>query len=68
MLVVQLLLAYLAFGIVTAIAFVAIGAPKLLAGAPSVSAWARVLLIPGAVLLWPLIVRRWLRLAHERRP
>jgi hypothetical protein len=54
---------YAAAGLLIALAFVAIGAPRLIAPAPGhtpVSLGARILLIPGAVLLWPLVLWRWL--------
>lgn len=50
---------YLGAGIVTAILFFAYGASKLAHGAP-VTQGARVLFIPAAILLWPLILKRWL--------
>lgn len=50
---------YLGAGIVTAILFFAYGAERLAHGAP-VTYGARVLFIPAAMLLWPLILKRWL--------
>jgi hypothetical protein len=54
---------YAAAGLFIALAFVAIGAPRLIgpaAGHVPVSLGARILLIPGAVILWPLVLWRWL--------
>lgn len=53
------LLLYLGAGIVTAVLFFAYGASKLAHGAP-VSFGARMLFLPGAIALWPLILKRWL--------
>ena len=52
------LVVYLAVGLLTAIAFVTSGVTRV-QSAP-VTIGARVLLIPGAVALWPLIMSRWL--------
>jgi len=52
------LVVYLAVGLLTAIAFVASGVTRV-QPAP-VTIGARILLIPGAVALWPLIMSRWL--------
>jgi hypothetical protein len=54
---------YIAAGLLIALAFVAIGAPRLIgpnAGHTPISLGARILLIPGAVILWPLVLWRWL--------
>lgn len=54
---------YAAAGLILALAFVAIGAPRLIgpqAGHTPITLGARVLLIPGAILLWPLVLWRWL--------
>ena len=52
------LVVYLAVGLLTAIAFVTSGVTRV-QSAP-VTIGARILLIPGAVALWPLIMSRWL--------
>ena len=48
---------YAAIGIVFALAFVAFGVTKV-QPAP-VSLGARILLIPGAAVLWPYVLKRW---------
>ena len=53
-------LAYFAIGVGVALAFALVGAPRLADPPAPVSTGARLLLMPGAALLWPLIVRRWL--------
>jgi hypothetical protein len=51
------LVAYVAVGILTAIAFVTSGVTRV-QPAP-VTIGARILLIPGAIALWPLVMSRW---------
>jgi hypothetical protein len=53
------LLCYLAIGVAVACAFVAIGVTRVQPAPVSVAA--RILLLPGAILLWPLVVARWRR-------
>lgn len=57
--VVAILIGYALAAFVVASAFALGGVTRLLPGA-HVSVGARLLLIPGAFLLWPLIVRRWI--------
>jgi hypothetical protein len=52
------LIAYLVVGLLTAIAFVTLGVTRV-QSAP-VTIGARILLIPGATTLWPLVMSRWL--------
>ncbi len=59
-------LLYVSAGLIIALAFVAVGAPRLIGhgaadqGPAPMTLGARLLLIPGAVLFWPLVLRRWL--------
>jgi hypothetical protein len=48
-------------GLVFALAFVARGAARLDPAAHGMPLPARLLLIPGAALLWPLMLTKWLR-------
>ena len=50
---------YVALGLVTAIAFVSFGVTQV--AHASVTPGARILLLPGATIFWPLILRRWLK-------
>ena len=50
---------YAALGVVTALAFVAFGVTRV-QPAP-VSLGARILILPGAAALWPLVLTRWLK-------
>jgi hypothetical protein len=54
---------YVAAGFVAGLAFVIFGVTTV-QGAP-VTVGARILLLPGATALWPLVISRWLQ---SRRP
>jgi hypothetical protein len=51
---------YALCGIVTGVAFVTVGVAQVLPHA-SVTAPARILWLPGAAILWPYVLRRWLQ-------
>jgi hypothetical protein len=57
---------YAAIGVVTAVAFVSCGVTRALPTPTTVSLGARLLLLPGSVLLWPYILRRWLGSGRRR--
>jgi hypothetical protein len=59
MILLYLLIAYIAVGIAVALAFVTIGVSQV--QAMPVTVGARILLLPGAFVLWPLVVSRWLK-------
>jgi hypothetical protein len=52
---------YAAAGLVTAVAFVLFGVSRALPEPAPVTVGARILLLPGAAALWPLVLRRWLK-------
>jgi hypothetical protein len=52
---------YVAAGLVTGIAFVLFGITRALPHPVTVTVGARILLLPGATLLWPLVLSRWLK-------
>jgi hypothetical protein len=54
-----LLALYAAIGVVTALAFVTFGVTRV-QGA-GVSLGARILILPGALALWPYVLARWIR-------
>ena len=54
------LAAYAAVGLVVALAFIAFGVTRLLPHSAPVSVGARILLIPGATVLWPYVMLRWI--------
>ena len=58
MLLLYVLAAYLAVGLVSAVAFAAIGAQQVTHS--SLTIGARILLLPGATLLWPYVLLRWI--------
>ena len=51
--------AYLALGVLFAIPFALVGAARVDPDARGATWGFRVLVIPGAALLWPLMARRW---------
>ena len=51
---------YAAAGAAVGLGFVAIGASRVLPGA-TFSGSARILIFPGAAVLWPYVLLRWLR-------
>ena len=54
-------LAYLALGVVFALAFVARGAARLDPDADGATWGFKVLILPGTAALWPLLLVRWMR-------
>jgi hypothetical protein len=60
MLLSYLALLYVVMGLVTAVAFVTLGASRVLPQPAPVTVGARLLLLPGAALLWPNVLVRWL--------
>ena len=50
---------YAAIGAVTALAFVAFGVTRVQPAAMSLGA--RILILPGAVALWPYVLARWIK-------
>lgn len=55
---------YVAVGLAVGLAFVTAGVTAV-QGAP-VTVGARVLLLPAAAALWPLVLVRWFMLRHKR--
>jgi len=56
---------YLLGGVVFAIPFALVGAGRIDPHATHGSWGFRFLIIPGTILLWPLLLRRWIRGIHE---
>ena len=61
MLLAIVLVLYLLAGFVTGLAFVVFGVTRVQAAPVTVGA--RILLLPGAAALWPIVLTRWLRTA-----
>lgn len=59
---------YAAVGLAFAVAFAARGAARLDAGARNAPLGFRILILPGAAALWPLLALRWLRARAEAKP
>jgi hypothetical protein len=58
---IDLLALYAVAGAVTALAFVTFGIARVLPTGTPVTFGARVLLMPGAALLWPYVLLRWVK-------
>jgi hypothetical protein len=56
--------AYLAAGLIVAIGFVSLGLQRVLAEPRPATAGARMILVPGATLLWPYVAFRLFRSAR----
>ena len=59
--VVRILGAYLAIGFAFAMAFVTFGAARLDQAAARCGLAFRFVILPGSVVLWPLLLLRWVR-------
>lgn len=65
MILVDLLALYTVLGAATALAFVTFGIGRVLPAGTPVTLGARVMIVPGAALLWPYVLLRWVK-AGER--
>ena len=61
MILIDLFALYAVAGAVTALAFVTFGIVRVLPAGTPVTLGARVLLMPGAALLWPYVLLRWVK-------
>ena len=52
---------YLLIGLLFAVVFVTTGIERVDATARGASAGFRLLILPGVVALWPVLLRKWLR-------
>ena len=59
---------YVFFGIVTGAGFVLFGIARVLPHGASVTLGARILLLPGAAILWPYVPTRWLQSRGAAKP
>ncbi len=63
-----LLLAYLAVGVAVGIPFVARGVDRVDHAAHGASRWVRLLLLPGAAALWPIVLALWFAAVQRAGP
>lgn len=61
MIILDVLALYVVVGAVTALAFVTSGISRVLPAGTPVTVGARILLWPGAALLWPYVLTRWVK-------
>lgn len=61
MVLLDLLAFYVVVGAVTAFAFVTFGIARVLPPGTPVTLGARLLLLPGAALMWPYVLLRWVK-------
>jgi len=61
---IDLLAFYALAGAATALAFVTLGISRVLPASTPVTVGARLLLLPGAAILWPYVLWRWIRAAR----
>ena len=61
MVLIDLLALYAVLGAATSLAFVTFGIARVLPAGTPVTFGARVLLLPGAALLWPYVLLRWVK-------
>ena len=59
--IVAALAGYLIVGLAFAITFISIGLTRVDPAATGMPLPARLLIIPGATALWPLMLRKWIR-------
>jgi hypothetical protein len=57
---------YAVAGILTALAFVSFGVDRALVQPASFTLSARMILLPGAAMLWPYILVRWIAARNRR--
>lgn len=61
MIALDVLAFYVLLGAITALAFVTFGISRVLPAGTPVTVGARILLWPGAALLWPYVLTRWVK-------
>ena len=60
-LVILIMNIYLIAGVVFAIGFISKGVTRVDTNAAGSSIWFRLLLLPGTVLLWPVLAVKWIK-------
>jgi hypothetical protein len=64
-LMVAVLTGYMAFGLAFGLLFVAVGIHRVDAQAKGAGAGFRLIVLPGVVAMWPLLLARWVRGIRE---
>jgi hypothetical protein len=59
---------YLAVGVVSAAAFATVGVAAVDPAAKGAPIGFRLMIVPGAAALWPLVLVRWARASRRRDP
>jgi len=57
----RIILIYLLFGLAFALAFVIKGADKIDEGAKGATIGFKIIIIPGTMVFWPLLLAKWLK-------
>lgn len=63
LLILQIAGAYLAAGLAIGLGFISLGIGKIDPGAKAMPLRVRLVLLPGTVALWPLMLAKWVRQA-----
>ncbi len=63
-----IVIVYLGCGIVFALLFVFFGVTKVSETARGATAGFRIIILPGVTLLWPVLLRKWLRVTKKTSP
>jgi hypothetical protein len=66
MILLDVVIAYAAIGVLTAVAFVSVGLKRVLPEGAPVTLGARLLFLPGAAALWPYVLIRWMKAGSRR--
>jgi hypothetical protein len=64
--IVKLLIAYLALGSLFAIAFATLGVSRVDPTAKGSTIGFRLIIVPGAAALWPILLAKWIRKGRGR--
>ncbi len=62
------LVGYLAAGVLFTVLFQLIGIDMIDEGVHGSSIGFRIIIIPGCILLWPVLMRRWIKTAAAKKP
>ena len=63
-----ILAVYLAFGLLFALIFIFKGIEKIDTSAHGASRGFKIIIIPGIMALWPVLLNKWIKAPHPRLP